>query len=75
MPTYLVTRARYAHKVPDGISLAQAALAEPLAVVIKGLRRLGALAPVELHRSAAPSWEPVPSATSPPECSRSGVTR
>ncbi len=38
---YLVTRARYVHKVPDAVSLAQAALAEPLAVVIKGLRRLG----------------------------------
>lgn len=39
---YLVTRARYVHRVPDGVTLAQAALAEPLAVVIKGLRRLGA---------------------------------
>jgi 2-desacetyl-2-hydroxyethyl bacteriochlorophyllide A dehydrogenase len=39
---YLVTRARYAHKVPGNVTLAQAALAEPLAVVIKGLRRLGA---------------------------------
>jgi threonine dehydrogenase-like Zn-dependent dehydrogenase len=39
---YLVTRARYAHKVPSDVTLAQAALAEPLAVVIKGLRRLGA---------------------------------
>ena len=38
---YLVTRARYVHKVPESISLAQAALAEPMAVVIKGLRRLG----------------------------------
>jgi 2-desacetyl-2-hydroxyethyl bacteriochlorophyllide A dehydrogenase len=38
---YLITRARYVHKVPDGVSLAEAALAEPLAVVIKGLRRLG----------------------------------
>jgi 2-desacetyl-2-hydroxyethyl bacteriochlorophyllide A dehydrogenase len=38
---YLVTRARYVHKVPDAVSLAEAALAEPLAVVIKGLRRLG----------------------------------
>ena len=38
---YLVTRARYAHKVPLNVTLAQAALAEPLAVVIKGLRRLG----------------------------------
>ncbi|MFL5500074.1 MAG: alcohol dehydrogenase catalytic domain-containing protein [Gemmatimonadaceae bacterium] len=39
---YLVTHARYAHKVPDGVTLAKAALAEPLAVVIKALRRLGA---------------------------------
>jgi threonine dehydrogenase-like Zn-dependent dehydrogenase len=39
---YLVTHARYAHRVPNNVSLAQAALAEPLAVVIKALRRLGA---------------------------------
>ena len=39
---YLVTHARYVHKVPDGLSLAKAALAEPLAVVMKALRRLGA---------------------------------
>jgi 2-desacetyl-2-hydroxyethyl bacteriochlorophyllide A dehydrogenase len=38
---YLVTRARYVHKVPDGVTQAQAALAEPLAVVHKALRRLG----------------------------------
>jgi 2-desacetyl-2-hydroxyethyl bacteriochlorophyllide A dehydrogenase len=38
---YMVTRARYVHKVPVSVSLAQAALAEPLAVVLKGLRRLG----------------------------------
>lgn len=38
---YLITRARYLHRVPDSTSLAEAALAEPLAVVIKGLRRLG----------------------------------
>jgi 2-desacetyl-2-hydroxyethyl bacteriochlorophyllide A dehydrogenase len=38
---YMITRARYVHCVPDALSLAQAALAEPLAVVIKGLRRLG----------------------------------
>ncbi len=43
--TYLVTRARYAHKVPTDVTLAQAALAEPLAVVIKALRRLGAASP------------------------------
>ncbi len=39
--TYLVTRARYVHKVPDPVTLAQAALTEPLAVVHKALRRLG----------------------------------
>lgn len=39
---YLVTRARYAVKIPEELSMNKAALAEPLAVVIKGLRRLGA---------------------------------
>jgi threonine dehydrogenase-like Zn-dependent dehydrogenase/glycosyltransferase involved in cell wall biosynthesis len=39
--TYLITRARYVHHVPEGVSLAQAALTEPLAVVHKALRRLG----------------------------------
>jgi len=39
---YFVTRARYVHKVPEGVSLASAALVEPLAFVLKGLRRLGA---------------------------------
>jgi 2-desacetyl-2-hydroxyethyl bacteriochlorophyllide A dehydrogenase len=38
---YMVTRARYVHKVPDSVTLAAAALAEPMAVVLKGLRRLG----------------------------------
>ncbi len=38
---YMVTRARYAHRIPETLTLAQAALTEPLAVVIKGLRRLG----------------------------------
>jgi 2-desacetyl-2-hydroxyethyl bacteriochlorophyllide A dehydrogenase len=42
--TYMVARARYAHKVPDDVTLAEAALAEPLAVVLKALRRLGATA-------------------------------
>jgi 2-desacetyl-2-hydroxyethyl bacteriochlorophyllide A dehydrogenase len=42
--TYLVARARFAHRVPDRVSLAQAALTEPLAVVYKGLRRLGSVA-------------------------------
>jgi 2-desacetyl-2-hydroxyethyl bacteriochlorophyllide A dehydrogenase len=50
---YLVTRARYAHKVPDGVTLAQAALAEPLAVVVKGLRRLDAAAPSTPPRRCA----------------------
>jgi threonine dehydrogenase-like Zn-dependent dehydrogenase len=36
----MVTRARYAHKVPAEVSLAKAALTEPLAVVVKALRRL-----------------------------------
>jgi threonine dehydrogenase-like Zn-dependent dehydrogenase len=40
---YLITRARYLHRVPESISLAEAALAEPLAVIIKGLRRLGSV--------------------------------
>ncbi len=39
---YLTTRARYAHVVPANVTLAQAALVEPLAVVIKALRRLAA---------------------------------
>ncbi len=38
---YCVTRARYALKVPEGLTLREAALAQPAAVVIKGLRRLG----------------------------------
>lgn len=38
---YLVTHRRYAHRVPEGVTLAQAALTEPLAVVLKSLRRLG----------------------------------
>lgn len=42
--TYMVTRARYVHKVPAGVTLAEAALAEPLAVVLKAMRRLGAAA-------------------------------
>jgi 2-desacetyl-2-hydroxyethyl bacteriochlorophyllide A dehydrogenase len=38
---YMVTRARYAHKVPGNVSLAKASLAAPLALVHKGLRRIG----------------------------------
>ena len=59
---YLVTRARYVRKVPDDVTLAQAALAEPLAVAIKGLRRLEASAP-SADPNAVRSSAPVPSAT------------
>ncbi len=39
---FLVTRARFAHRIPSNVTLAQAALVEPIAVVTKGLRRLAA---------------------------------
>ena len=42
---YLVTHARYAHRVPSNVTLAQAALAEPLAVVLKALRKLAGSSP------------------------------
>lgn len=51
--SYLVTRARYAHKVPVNVTLAQAALAEPLAVVLKALRRLGASASTDTPKRCA----------------------
>jgi 2-desacetyl-2-hydroxyethyl bacteriochlorophyllide A dehydrogenase len=38
---YVAVPARFVHKVPKSIELERAALAEPLAVVLKGLRRLG----------------------------------
>jgi D-arabinose 1-dehydrogenase-like Zn-dependent alcohol dehydrogenase/glycosyltransferase involved in cell wall biosynthesis len=38
---YCVTRARYALEVPQGLTLREAALTQPAAVVLKGLRRLG----------------------------------
>ena len=38
---YLKIPARYAHKLPRGILLKEAALIEPLAVCIKGMRKLG----------------------------------
>ncbi len=50
---YLVTRARYVHKVPAAVTLAQAALAEPLAVVIKGMRRLGSIPQGDRSRRCA----------------------
>lgn len=50
---YVVTRARYVHQVPPTVTQAQAALAEPLAVVIKGLRRLGSVQPGETRRACA----------------------
>lgn len=50
---YLVARARHVHRVPPEVTLAQAALTEPLAVVIKGLRRLGAAGPGGPRRRCA----------------------
>src|SRR5438876_10576146 len=38
---YMITPARFGHRLPASISLMQAILCEPLAVVLKGLRRLG----------------------------------
>lgn len=38
----VLTRARFAHKLPKGLSLRTASLTEPLAAVSKGLRRLAA---------------------------------
>lgn len=37
---YLVLPGRFVHKLPDGADLRRAALCEPIAVVLKGLRRL-----------------------------------
>ncbi|HEV2268358.1 MAG TPA: alcohol dehydrogenase catalytic domain-containing protein [Steroidobacteraceae bacterium] len=50
---YCVTRARYALKVPEALTLREAALAQPAAVVIKGLRRLGAGASAAALRRCA----------------------
>jgi len=51
--TYLVARAQFAHRVPTELPLAEAALAEPLAVVLKALRRLGASSPDDHPRECA----------------------
>jgi threonine dehydrogenase-like Zn-dependent dehydrogenase/glycosyltransferase involved in cell wall biosynthesis len=37
---YIVTPSHFAHRVPGNVSMRDAALVEPLAVVLKGLRRL-----------------------------------
>lgn len=37
---FLVAPARFVHRIPEGIALRRAVLTEPLAVVLKGLRRL-----------------------------------
>jgi 2-desacetyl-2-hydroxyethyl bacteriochlorophyllide A dehydrogenase len=50
---YLVTHGRYAHRVPEDVTLVQAALTEPLAVVLKGLRRLGSEAKGDRPRRCA----------------------
>ena len=51
--SYLVTRARYVHRVPESVTQAQAALTEPLAVVHKALRRLGSQAQGDRPRRCA----------------------
>jgi threonine dehydrogenase-like Zn-dependent dehydrogenase/glycosyltransferase involved in cell wall biosynthesis len=38
---YFLTRARYAHKIPETLSFAKATLIGPMAFVLRGLRRLG----------------------------------
>ncbi|MDO8505552.1 MAG: alcohol dehydrogenase catalytic domain-containing protein [bacterium] len=38
---FIVLPAMYVHKVPEGLDLKTASLAEPLAVVLRGIRRLG----------------------------------
>ncbi|MDO8425870.1 MAG: alcohol dehydrogenase catalytic domain-containing protein [bacterium] len=48
--TFVVVPAMFVHRIPDGLPLRAAALAEPLAVVLRGLRRLGERA---ARRSAA----------------------
>lgn len=40
---FVIARARYAHVIPEDVTLQQAAVAEPLAVVMKALRRLGSV--------------------------------
>src|SRR5262249_48346210 len=57
--TYLVCHSRYVHRVPENVTLAQAALVEPLAVVIKALRRLGASAVGEAKRCAVIGAGPI----------------
>ncbi len=49
---YLTAPARFAHRVPDALDLAKAALAEPVAVILKGLGKL------EAHLSTRPRpWD------------------
>jgi threonine dehydrogenase-like Zn-dependent dehydrogenase/GT2 family glycosyltransferase len=49
---YMVCPARFLHRIPSGLSLREAALCEPAAVVLKGLRRLaGAWGPGDHPRS------------------------
>lgn len=43
---YLVVPAKFAHKLPSSMDMRAAALCEPLAVVLKGLRRLASVATV-----------------------------
>lgn len=49
---YVVTPGRFVHRLPPGLALRAAALCEPLAVVLKGLRRLERVWRPELERHA-----------------------
>lgn len=50
---YMTTPGRFVHKLPDGVHLADAALCEPLAVVMKGLRRLSRACSLDQPRRIA----------------------
>lgn len=50
---YMVTPSRFVHKLPDAVSLKDASLCEPIAVVLKGLRRLASALGPEGPRTLA----------------------
>jgi D-arabinose 1-dehydrogenase-like Zn-dependent alcohol dehydrogenase/glycosyltransferase involved in cell wall biosynthesis len=50
---FFVTRSRYAHRIPENVALRRAVLTEPLAAVLKGLRRLGVAGPAAARARCA----------------------